>query len=185
MLIKHKTYTQTEFEAIAHLPENADKILELIDGEIIEKMASNPYCSAVASKINFFFMLHLNQHDLGYVTGEAGGYRISPQDTFAPDVAFISKIRQPTLPYPGFNPIPPDLAVEVVSPSDSYVEVARKVRNYLRYGTRLVWVVEPETQTVTVHALDGSQTTLNIDGVLDGGEVLPGFRLPIRNIFPA
>lgn len=185
MLVEHKTYTQTEFEAIVGLPENAGKILELVNGAIVEKMASNPYCSAIASKINFNFMTYLNQHDIGYVTGEAGGYIISPKDTFAPDVAFISKARQSSLPYHGFNPIPPDLAVEVVSPTDSYVDIARKVRTYLRYGTRLVWVVEPETQTVTVHSSDGSQTTLDIDGTLDGGDVLPGFTLPIRSIFPA
>ncbi|MEZ4669893.1 MAG: Uma2 family endonuclease [Anaerolineae bacterium] len=186
MLVEQRRiYSQSEFETISNLPENADKILELVDGEINEKVASNPYCSAVASKINFFFMSYINQNNIGYVTGEAGGYRISPKDTFAPDVAYISKLRQPNLPYHGFNPIPPDLAVEVVSPSDSYVEVAKKVRTYLRYGTHLVWVVEPETQTVTIYALDGSQTTLDIDGELDGGEVLPGFKLPVRSIFPA
>lgn len=184
MLVEHKTYTQTEFATIANLPENANKILELIDGEIVEKMASNPLSSRISVRISRHMDIFAEDNDLGYVTGEAGGYIISPKDMFAPDVAFISKARQAQLPYHGFNPIPPDLAVEVVSPSDSYVDIAKKVRTYLRYGTRLVRVVEPETQTVTVHAADGSVTVVDIDGVLDGGEVLPGFKLPVRSIFP-
>jgi len=182
MLIEKQTYTMAEFEAIDRLPQNADKILELIDGEIVEKMASNPYSSLLASKINFYFMAHVMEHDLGYVTGEAGGYHISDKNMFAPDVAFISKERQPELPREGFNPIAPDLAVEVVSPTDSYKDVAKKVRTYLQNGTRMVWVFEPETETVTVHTPDG-QYTLDIDGTLDGGDVLPGFKLPLKKIF--
>jgi Uma2 family endonuclease len=184
MLVEHKTYTQAEFAAISNLPENTHKILELIDGEIVEKMASNPYSSRISVRISRHMDIFTEEHDLGYVTGEAGGYIISPKDTFAPDVAFISKTRQAQLPYNGFNPIPPDLAVEVVSPGDSYVEIAKKIRPYLRYGTCLIWVVESETRTVTVHAADGSVTVVDIDGELDGGEVLPGFKLPVRSIFP-
>ena len=182
MLIAKKTYTMAEFEAIDRLPENADKILELIDGEIVEKMASNPYSSLIASRINRHMGAFAEDNNLGYVTGEAGGYHISEKNMFAPDVAFISKERQPELPYEGFNPIPPDLAVEVVSPTDSYKDVAKKVRTYLQNGTRIVWVFEPETETVTVHTSDG-QYTVDIDGELDGGNVLPGFKLPLKKIF--
>jgi Uma2 family endonuclease len=182
MLIEKQTYTFAEFEAIDRLPQNADKILELIDGEIIEKMASNPYSSAISARIIRHMGGFVEDNDLGYVTGEAGGYHISDKNMFAPDVAFISKQRQPELPREGFNPIPPDLAVEVVSPTDSYKDVAKKVRTYLKNGTRMVWVFEPETETVTVHTPDG-QYTLDIDGTLDGGDVLPGFKLPLRSIF--
>lgn len=182
MLIEKQTYTLTEFEAIDSLPQNADKILELINGEIVEKMPSNPYVSLIASKINFYFMGYVLEHDLGYVTGEAGGYHVSDRDMFAPDVAFISKERQPEFPETGYNPVPPDLAVEVVSPSDSYKDVAKKVRTYLQNDTRMVLVFEPETETVTVHTSDG-QYTLDINGTFDGGDVLPGFKLPLNKIF--
>lgn len=183
MLAERQRYTTAEFEAIVNLPENADKILELIDGEIVEKVASNPYSSRVSVRISRFVDTFAEAHDLGHVTGEAGGYRISDRDTFAPDVAFISKARQPSLPRRGFNPIPPDLAVEVISPSDSFSDVVKKVRTYLRYGTRLVWVVDPVEQIVMVYTPTDT-FTVSIDGELDGGEVLPGFKLQVRCIFP-
>jgi Uma2 family endonuclease len=97
-------------------------------------------------------------------------------------VAFISRARQPQLPREGFNPIPPDLAVEVISPSDSYSDVSRKVQRYLRHGTALVWVVDPETQTVMVHT-PTSAKPFGLEDTLDGGDVLPGFKLAVRDIF--
>jgi len=182
MLIEKQTYTLAEFEAIDNLPQNAEKILELVDGEIVEKMPSNPRSSRVSVKVSRYLDIFVEENDLGYVTGEAGGYHISDRNMFAPDVAFISKERQPELPEKGYNPIPPDLAVEVISPTDSYADVAKKIRTYLQNGTRMVWVFEPETETVTVHTPDG-QYTLDIEGTLDGGDVLPGFKLPIKKVF--
>jgi Uma2 family endonuclease len=182
MLIEKQTYTLAEFEAIDRLPQNADKVLELIDGEIVEKTAAPPFYSATASRISRYLLGFIDEYHLGYVTGEAGGYHVSDRNMFAPDVAFISKERQPDLPREGFNPIAPDLAVEVVSPTDSYKDVAKKVRTYLQNGTRMVWVFEPETETVTVHTPDG-QYVVDIDGTLDGGDVLPGFKLPLKKVF--
>jgi len=183
MAVEKQIITSAEFEQIAYLPENTDKTLELIDGEIIEKMPSNPRSSYFASLINFHVMEFVLKNDLGYVTGEQGGYVISETDTFAPDVAFISKERQPVLPYEeGYNPIPPDLAVEVISPTDSYSEVATKVATYLRYGTLLVWVFDPKNETATVHSPNGVRV-LKIDDTLDGGDVLPGFKLALKDIF--
>ncbi len=184
MPAERQRYTTAEFEAIMNLPENAGKILELIDGEIVEKMASNPYSSRVSVRISRFVDIFVEEHDLGHVTGEAGGYHISEYNDFAPDVAFISKARQPSLPRRGFNPVPPDLAVEVISPSDSFSDVIKKVRTYLRYGTRLVWVVDPEEQIVMVYT-PTTTFTVGLEGELDGGEVLPGFKLRVSDIFPA
>lgn len=182
MAVQKKTYTLAAFEAISDLPENRDRILELIEGEIVEKMPTNPYCSALATLIAYFMNGHVIEHDLGYVTGADGGYNISEENSFAPDVGFISKTRQPELPRRGYNPIPPDLAVEVISPSDSYSDVSKKVATYLRNGTQMVWVFDPVAELVAVHTPDGAKT-LGKDDVLDGGDVLPGFKLPIKNIF--
>ncbi len=182
MLIEKQIYTLAEFEAIDSLPQNASKILELINGEIDEKMPSNPRSSRVSVRVARYLDIFVEENDLGYVTGEAGGYHVSDRDMFAPDVAFISKERQPELPETGYNPVPPDLAVEVVSPTDSYKDVAKKVRTYLQNDTRMVLVFEPETETVTVHTPDG-QYTLDIEGTFDGGDVLPGFKLPLNKIF--
>ena len=182
MVVQKKTYTLAEFEAICELPENRDRILELIEGEIVEKMPTNPYCSVLAARIVQYMGMFVDEHDLGYVTGADGGYNISEENSFAPDVGFISKTRQPELPHRGYNPIPPDLAVEVISPTDSYSDVSKKVAAYLRSGTQIVWVFDPETELVVVHTPDGSKT-LGKDDTLGGGDVLPGFTLPINKIF--
>ncbi|MCA0455044.1 MAG: Uma2 family endonuclease [Chloroflexi bacterium] len=174
--------TITVFEKFCQLPENSERYFELIDGEIVEKLMAYPYYSEKAARISRYILGFVDEHSLGYVTGELAGYRISEQNAFMPDVAFISKERQPEFPETGYNPVPPDLAVEVVSPTDSYKDVAKKVRTYLQNDTRMVLVFEPETETVTVHTLDG-QYTLDINDTFDGGDVLPGFKLPLNKIF--
>ncbi len=90
-----RTYSRAEFALILEDPENASRILELIEGEIIEKMPTNPYCSALAIRIARRVGNHVDEHDLGHVTGADGGYDLSDVDSFAPDVGFISKVRQP------------------------------------------------------------------------------------------
>jgi Uma2 family endonuclease len=103
----------------------------------------------------------------------------------APDVAYISAVRQPELAKEGYNPNPPELVVEVEFPVtlESGRKLARKVANYLAAGT-LLWVVYPETKTVEVYAPGQPMRLLRLDGVLDGGDVLPGFTLAVKEIFP-
>lgn len=114
---KTKTYTSGEFSEVAALPENADRILELIGGEIVEKMPSfTP--SRIAMLIGHYILQYVLQHGTGYVTGADGSYVISEFDTFNADVGYISKERLPEEP-PREVPIPPDMAVEVKSPTDS------------------------------------------------------------------
>ena len=181
MDVQHKLITLEEFEAFTQLPENADRIFELIDGEIVEKMPSNPLSSHLALRIGRFIDTHLDTDDIGYVTTEAGGYKIFGY-IYVPDVAFILKSRLPELPYIGFAPIPPDLAVEVVSPTDDKDELLLKVANYLAAGV-VVWVVYPPETEVKVFIPGQPVQTVGIDGTLDGGDVLPGFKLPVKKIF--
>ena len=103
-------------------------------------------------------------------------------ERYAPDVAFISVARQPELAKEGYNPNPPELAVEVVSPNDSERKMTRKVVNYLAAGT-LVWLVRPEEKQVEVYATGKPVKTLGINDTLDGGTVLPGFTLKVSEIF--
>jgi Uma2 family endonuclease len=101
-----------------------------------------------------------------------------------PDTSFVRAERLPEGDYPeGFLEHPPDIAVEVVSPSDRMADVNAKVDEYIRSGTALVWVVEPRRRTVTVYRPDLSVQLLVEDDVLDGGDVLPGFNLPVSSIF--
>lgn len=177
--IKH--YTVEDFDRIAALPENADKLLEFIGGEIIE-VPSNAYSSEIAAHILIMVGLYVKTNKLGHITGEQGGYMVSGE-RYAPDVAYLAKSRQAQLAKEGYNPTPPDLAVEVVSPSDSSKLITVKVGNYLAAGT-VVWVVYPEIKEVAVYVPGQPVKIITADGTLDGSPVLPGFTLPMKEIFP-
>ncbi|GIK30398.1 MAG: Uma2 family endonuclease [Chloroflexi bacterium] len=170
-----------EFERFAEQPENADKILELIAGEVVE-VPSNIWSSIISSRINRRIGEWVETHNLGFVTGEAGGYRVEG-DRYAPDVAFIRKDRQ--IATRGYNPDAPDLAVEVDYPSDfdSQRRLRYKVTTYMAAGT-VCWLVFPETRTVEVYIPGQAHKTLTEADTLDGAPVLPGFTLAVKDIFP-
>jgi Uma2 family endonuclease len=125
---------------------------------------------------------YVKQHQLGYVTSADGGYMISGE-RYIPDVAFISKARQPEPSHDAYNPKPPDLAVEVLSPTDDPFDVRTKVVNYLRAGTT-VWVVDPEKKRVEVYKPDETPIAVGLAGSLADEDILPGFTLAIEEIFP-
>ena len=105
------------------------------------------------------------------------------QRVLGPDVAFVRQERMTQPPQPGFFRGAPDLAVEVRSPSNSARELDTKAAGYLAAGTRLVWVVDPDSRTVTVYRPDRAPVELAPDGYLDGYDVLPGFRVAVAAIF--
>ena len=119
------------------------------------------------------------------MTGADGMMRIAPGSIRMPDIAFVARDELPGgKPPRGRSPaLAPDLAVEVLSRSNTKAEIARKLREYFASGTRLAWIVDPKTQTVRVHTSPTESTRLEADGVLDGGDVLPGFRLPLAELF--
>lgn len=126
--------------------------------------------------------LFVHDHKLGIVTGANGGYIIM-EDRYVPNAAFISKKRQPQLQsIEGYNPLPPDLAVEVISPSCTPQETRIKVINYLTAGT-VVWLFDPENREVEIYIPGQRGKILGMDGVIDGGDVLPGFRLAVKDVF--
>jgi Uma2 family endonuclease len=172
--------TVEEFDEIAGLPENADKRLEFIGGEIVEVVTNN-YASEIAITISAAIKPFAKRHNLGRVTGADGGYMVAGEK-YMPDVAFISKQRQPNPCHEAWNPQAPDLVVEVVSPSDVPREITHKVVNYLAAGT-VVWVIYPDKQQAEVFEPGRPARTLNIGDVLDGGDVLPGFKLALSDIF--
>ncbi len=115
MAVQSKRYTVEEFDHFVDLPENADKLFEYIGGEIVE-VPSNPYSSEISARMSYWITDYALKHKSGHVTGEGGGYMVSGE-RYAPDVAYIAKSRQEKLAERGYNPLPPDLAVEVLSPS--------------------------------------------------------------------
>jgi Uma2 family endonuclease len=183
MAISRGRVALDEFEQFIALSENSDHHFELIGGEIFE-VVSNNYASAVAASILFFIKLFLRDHNLGgYVTGADGGYQVLGE-RYIPDVAYISAVRQLEASHETYNPLPPDLAVEVFSPTDSEKKLTAKVVNYLTAGT-LVWVIYPDDKEIAIYAPGQLVRFVGLDDVLDGGTVLPGFHLPVRDIFPA
>src|SRR5690606_14294167 len=98
-----------------------------------------------------------------------------------PDVAFVSRVKQDKLVGEGYNPNPPDLAVEVVSPSDTDRRLSIKIGNYLAAGT-IVWVVYPASNEVEVYEPNTPVKILGLDDELDGGDLLPGFSLKLKAI---
>ena len=173
--------TVEEFDRYVELPEHADRLFEYIGGEVVE-VVSNNYLSEIAANILAEIRMFIKGKGLGRVTGADGGYVVSGE-RYIPDAAFISKEKQPEPSRDAYNPIPPDLAVEVLSPSNDPALMRIEVVNYWRAGT-MVWVVDPEKSQVEVYTPDQPPKTVGIDGVLDGGDVLPGFVLAVKAIFP-
>lgn len=176
--------TADEFFALASRPENEERRLELEDGVIVEMGSSSPLNSATAMRIGYFLSGFVLQRNLGTVTGPDGGFQLSPNVVRQPDVGFISKERAPTLPR-RFT-IAPDLAVEVVSPDE---DVFKKARDYLQAGCRMVWAVYAEDRVVYQMTLNDRGAIISLPfgegDTLDGGDVLPGLALPVRDLFPA
>jgi Uma2 family endonuclease len=166
MVTQQKQYTLSEFHAFVELPERKNQLYELIHGEIVEKVAS-----FTPSRIGRFVGNFADA--IGYVTGADGSYILSDEDEFMPDVGYISKERLPQMPERQVQG-PPDLAVEVKSPTDSKRELRLKAEAYIRFGTRMVWLVFPDDGRVEVYLPGQDVREVDIDGVLDGGDVLPG-----------
>lgn len=158
------------------------KRYELARGELIEKSPPGIEHGKRSGRIVRLLDEFVEDHDLGTVTVESGYYLERDPDTVrGPDVAFISKERlDPDAEVLGFGDIVPDLAVEVISPSDTYAEVTAKVNEYLSAGVRMVWVVDPAFHRVTVYP---GGVILSDDDTLSGGEVVPGFSVPLPRLF--
>jgi len=177
------------FLEIVDSPGYEDRSIELVEGEIVEM----PKPSGLHGQITFLLSLRIGNYvvdnGLGIVTAAETGFILERnpdgRDTVRGlDIAFIRGARVPgALPDQLVN-LAPDLAVEVISPSNKVADMHRKIRQLLAAGTALVWIVHPETRTVEVHTQSGA-TTLEGDDSLSGGDVLPGFEIPVREIFPA
>jgi Uma2 family endonuclease len=163
-----------------------DRLYELVDGELVEK-DMGAESSWIGGQL-FGRLLAFNvAANLGWFFGADASYRCFLDDRSRvrlPDLSFIryGRLEGERVPK-GHITVPPDLAVEVVSPNDLYSEVTAKVREYLTAGVRLVWVVDPETRAVVVHRADGSVEIVSEDGELSGEDVLPGFSCRVGELF--
>jgi Uma2 family endonuclease len=179
-LQKPRAVTVDEFETMIDSPEYADRLLELIDGEIVEKMPTEEH-GLVVGNIYAPMWQYVVQHKAGRVVMEVPHRQPDdPRNVRLPDIAFIAGSRP--LVKKGSVPQMPDLVVEVKSPSDSLKKLREKIRYYLAHGTRLAFLVIPEGQVIEGYRPD-EEFHLFIGDILSGADVLPGFSLPVASIF--
>jgi len=186
MSIQEQYSTRTDLMALYDLPENARKRFELMRGVIYEVPTGTPLHAWIIWALARIIGNFVVENDLGYVFGDSIEYHLPNGDIFIPDVTFVSKQHQPTL--PAQFTIAPDLAVEVFSPSNRERGMTEKIESYLESGTRRVWVIYPESKLVEVYSRVDDKALLlrkvTLDGTLDGEDVLPGLQIPVRDLFP-
>lgn len=160
---------------------------ELVQGELHMMSPASPNQGRYAALITAALVHYVEEHDLGEVYVAEPGFALEPDPkgtVRAPDVAYVAKAR---IPAPerarGFWPLAPDLAVEIISPSETAYSVETKVAEYLRAGVRLVWLVYPETQVVVEYRAGWQVRRMSKGDTLDGGDVIPGFTMPLARLF--
>lgn len=186
MLVKEiepvaRLVTIDEFERLLALSENRDRLLELVNGEVVEKMPTEEH-GLIAGNLSFALGSYNRQHKLGRVGVEVR--QRLPHDNLnsrMPDVSF-STARRPIVRRGGVPEVP-DLAVEIKSPSDSVRQMREKAAYYLANGARLVWLVYPAQRIIEIYTPDADVEILIVGDQLTGGDVLPGFTMPVAEVF--
>lgn len=169
---------------VIDIHDREDRLCELIDGVLLEKTAG-VIESYLAVRISCLLSTFIESDDLGFVLGADGMARLSPGLVRIPDVSFVSwnRVGLTHVPDGPMLNLAPDLAVEVLSPSNTAKEMKEKLDNYFQTGVRLVWYVEPRAKTIEVFTSVSDKETLTERDVFDGGDVLPGFEIPVKDIF--
>lgn len=175
------------------LPTTAEELLlmpegthgEIVRGVYVPMTGGSPTHGSVIARITVALGNVVYARNLGEVFGAETTFRLArnPETSRCPDA---SSARTDRLSLGATGRVfegPPDLAVEVLSPSNTGAEMERKTADYLRSGARQVWMVDPETRSVVVHTAGGLPRFLDSDGVLDGGDLLPGFTTPVKTFF--
>jgi Uma2 family endonuclease len=174
--------TATERDLIA-TNEKKECLVELVDGVLVEKPTGSEESNWAALLIMHITAFVL-RHDLGKVYIPDGPFRLVEGLVRLPDVAFVSWARYRKPKHRGEIPaVAPDLAVEILSRSNTKREMERKLGEYFAAGVRLAWIVDPRRREVRVHTSPADPLVLTAADVLDGGDVLPGFRLPLAEWF--
>ncbi len=178
------TQTITTAEQLLHTPGLGR--CELVRGELIMMSPGGAEHGRIIINVTGpLFTFLKQQQQLGVLYGAETGFRIAhdPDTVRAPDVAFVRADRIPAAPVKGFFPGPPDLAVEVLSPDDRASEVLDKVRDWLQAGCQAVWIVDPRTRRMSIYRSSNQIAELGESDVLSGEDLLPGFSIPVAEIF--
>ena len=172
-------------EELLEMPDDGFRY-ELVRGELVKMPPAGHVHGKRGSRVNYSLSAHVYQNDLGEVYLAETGFHLEtdPDHVLAPDASFVRQERVEAVgDGDGYFPGPPDLAIEVISPSDRYTEVEAKVEEWLNAGTLMVVVVNPRNRTVRVYRSLADSVLLTEHETLDGGDVVPGWRLPVADIF--
>ena len=161
--------------------ENDLEGYEYVKGELVPMSPSSMEHGEISSNVILHLSLHVFEHQLGRLYTAGTTFHLGDR-VVKPDIAFVSEARLPKDRGKG-SPVPPDLAVEVVSSSDKHYDVTEKAFAYLKAGTRLVWVVEPVAKTVMVYRSETDFTLLTSEDALTGEDVVKGFACPVALLF--
>jgi Uma2 family endonuclease len=173
--------TATEKDVI-DVHDRTNRLCELVDGVLVEKVMGFEE-SRFAVILASILVSYLRRHDIGMIVGADGMVRLFPGLVRIPDVSFITWKRFPKKNRGQIPSVAPDLVVEVLSKGNTPREMKRKLDEYFRAGVRLVWYVDPRRRMVQVYTSRDHSAVLNENDVLDGGEVLPGLSLLLREWF--
>ena len=179
-MVATKQVTVDEFERMS-----LEGRWELIDGELVPLSPASLKSATTTHRIGRLIGNYVDDHDLGLVTSPEGGFVLFPdrETLVAPDVGFVRQDRvPPEEEHDRFARLAPDLAVEVLSPSDRMASALAKVSMYLEAGVEVVWLVDPVKCTITIFAGNESPVTLGEEDTLDGGRVLPGFSIQVADL---
>jgi len=177
-----KVWTADDLLALA----DDENRYEIVRGELMMMTPASVRHGKFAARLVRAIGSHVEQHALGEAYTAEPGFQLEakPLTIRAPDVAFVRRERIPPAGEPeGFWAIAPDLVVEIVSPSETAEEVHAKVADYLRAGTQLLWLVYPASRTVMEYRPPMQAQRLTVEDDLDGGDVVPGFRYPLKQLF--
>jgi Uma2 family endonuclease len=180
MTIPTQIMSIEEFEVFAQDEANSNRHLEYIGGEVVE-MVSNNRSSEIAGVILGELYIFLKTKKLGRLYGANGGFKVAGE-RYMPDLAFLSSKKQAEPSHQTWNDNAPDIAVEVLSPTDNPVKVSIKISNYLSVGS-IVWLVDPDAKQVHIHRPGQAVSSLNVSDTLNEPILLPDFELKVETIF--
>ena len=173
-------------DELFRMPDDGFHRYKLVKGRLLTMSPAGGLHGLVSSRLHAAVFAHVDEHRLGVVVSADTGFKLEsdPDTVRAPDVAFVTRERIPPDGIPeAFWQCAPDLAVDVLSPSDRRSDVNEKIAQYVRLGVKVVWFVEPSPRRVTVFRPDRPAQVLREANTLEGGELLPGFRYPLSRLF--
>ena len=182
-VVYRRLMTVEEFEKIPQ-----DLRYNLIEGELVPMPPpAGPDLGALTSDLSFELSLFVRQHKLGQCYAAETGFvtQREPDTVQASDWAYLAKDRVPAGPSRGFGRVIPDAVLEVRSPNDRKAEVDLKMQRWMEAGVKIAWELDPKSRLLTVYRLDTEPRVIDIDGNIDGEDVLLGFSLPLRAVFEA